>query len=64
MRENFCAPRTMENVKKNYLDARVGVNDGGVALEHGNSTMQDEENGRNDEFGDEVLKIKGYLLKE
>ena len=48
----------------NYLDGRVGVRDGGVALEHGNTTMQDEENGCNDEFGDEVLKIKEYLLKE
>jgi ferric-dicitrate binding protein FerR (iron transport regulator) len=39
MRANFGASGTMENVKTNYLDARVGVNDGGVALEHGNTTM-------------------------
>jgi hypothetical protein len=37
MRAKFGASRTMENVKMNYLDARVGVSDGGVALEYGNT---------------------------
>jgi hypothetical protein len=37
MRTNFDASRTMENVKTNYLNVRVGVSDGGVALEYGNT---------------------------